>query len=227
MFQLIHAFWTFAYSTVSELPVEPKMMLLDFILGSPRVWHMTRIGLDAVFGLYRKRIALLREWGLFGKEVSLLDIGCGTGVYANVTRGAYLGIDNNASYIAYAQAQRRGANRAFRCMDAAELDAGAEFDVVLMADVLHHLDRKACCELLSRTASLALHRIVCFEPVTDQLSWLGHWFIRHDRGRHVRPRVELHRLFMDAGIALIESRELRLGPIATQAILASPTRNAE
>jgi len=201
------------------------MTSLDFILGSSRAWEMARVGPDALFALYRKRIAMLRDWELFGKETSVLDIGCGQ--YANIIRGAYLGIDNSARYIAYAQAHHNGANRAFRCMGAAELDAGAKFDVVLMADVLHHLERTVCCKLIRRIASLALHRTVCFEPVTEQSTRLGRWFVHHDRGNHVRPLPELHRLFMNAGIALMESRELRLGPIATRAILASPSRIAE
>ena len=128
------------------------MTSLDFILGSSRAWEMARVGPDAVFALYRKRIAMLRDWELFGKETSVLDIGCGQ--YANIIRGAYLGIDNSARYIAYAQAHHNGANRAFRCMGAAELDAGAKFDVVLMADVLHHFERTVCCKLIRRIASV-------------------------------------------------------------------------
>ena len=71
--------------------------------------------------------------------LSILDVGCGIGQYAEITKGDYLGVDLMPKYIDYATRRARGApNRSFRCADVGTLvDEHREFDIVLMVENEH------------------------------------------------------------------------------------------
>jgi len=189
------------------------------LLDRPLVWEASRVGLDLVFGLYRRRRAVLRRWGLLDGEPSVLDIGCGIGQYASLTRGRYVGVDLNSAYIRHARRRRGDDRHAFRCIDAADLVAeGERFDLVLMVDFLHHLHDEAAVTLLWTARELAGGHVISLEPVTEQANRVGRWFIEHDRGEHMRPHAEHLELFHRAGLRVQEDERLRLGPIATRAI---------
>jgi 2-polyprenyl-3-methyl-5-hydroxy-6-metoxy-1,4-benzoquinol methylase len=191
------------------------------LLDNPLVWEVSRIGLDLTFGLYRKRLALLREWGVAGRGASVLDIGCGIGQYSSITSGRYVGVDLNDRYVTYARLRRGGENRQFISRDVCELAANGErFDAVLMVDFLHHLPDRACQDVLKAAARLSRGPVVSFEPVTAQTNPVGRWIVDHDRGDYVRNQDRLHGLFDQDGLEILESRALRLGPIQTRAILA-------
>jgi SAM-dependent methyltransferase len=189
------------------------------VLDRPLVWEASRVGLDLVFGLYRRRRALLAQWGLLDGEPSVLDIGCGIGQYASVTSGRYVGVDLNGEYVEHARRRRGDDAHTFRSVDAAELLAeGERFDLVLMVDFLHHLPDEAAASVLRTGGELATGHVVSLEPVTEQANPVGRWFIEHDRGEHMRPHGQLLELFDDAGLRLQADDPLRLGPIATRAI---------
>jgi SAM-dependent methyltransferase len=191
------------------------------VLDRPLVWEASRVGLDLAFGLYRRRRALLARWGLLDGEPSVLDIGCGIGQYASLTRGRYLGVDLNCPYVEHARRRRGDDRHVFRCVDAAELVAeGERFDLVLMVDFLHHLPDDAAVKVLETARGVATGAVVSFEPVTEQANRVGRWFIEHDRGEHMRPHESLLALFERAGLGVEADELLRLGPIATRAIRA-------
>ena len=189
------------------------------VLERPLVWEASRVGLDLAFGLYRRRRAVLRSWGLLDGEPSVLDIGCGIGMYASLTSGQYVGVDLNRAYIEHARRKRADERHSFRCADATDLiGEGERFDFVLMVDFLHHLDDRAAVSVLSTARELATGPVVSLEPVTEQTNRLGRWFIENDPGEHMRPHAELLALFAHAGLRLQEDADLKLGPIATRAI---------
>lgn len=191
------------------------------VLDRPLVWEASRVGLDLAFGLYRRRRALLAHWGLLDDDPSVLDIGCGIGQYASLTRGRYLGVDLNCPYVDHARRRRGDDRHAFRCVDAAELVAeGESFDLVLMVDFLHHLPDDAAVTVLATARELAEGAVVSLEPVTEQANRFGRWFIEHDRGEHMRPHASLRALLERAGLVVEADEPLRLGPIATRAIRA-------
>jgi 2-polyprenyl-3-methyl-5-hydroxy-6-metoxy-1,4-benzoquinol methylase len=193
------------------------------VLDRPLVWEASRMGLDVAFGLYRRRQALLARWGLLGGDPSVLDIGCGIGQYASLTRGRYLGVDLNCAYVDHARRRRGDEQHAFRCVDASELVAeGERFDLVLMVDFLHHLPEPAAVSVLATARELVSGHVVSLEPVTEQHNRVGRWFIDHDRGEYMRPHAELLALFAGAGLSIDADEELRLGPIATRAIRSAP-----
>jgi SAM-dependent methyltransferase len=192
-------------------------------LDRPLVWEASRVGLDLTFGLYRRRRTLLARWGLLAGAPSVLDVGCGIGQYASLTRGRYLGVDLNCPYVDHARRRRGDEQHDFRCVDAAELVVeGERFDLVLMVDFLHHLPDPAAASVLTTARKLAAGHVVSLEPVTEQHNRAGRWFIDHDRGEHMRQHADLLALFAAAGLHVEADEELRLGPIATRAIRSVP-----
>lgn len=97
--------------------------------------------------LFREAIERLRS-KQGGSSVSILDIGCGSG-YA-VTRflskegDTVLGIDMHPPNIAYAKKHFGQTGIDFACVDAERLLLERKsFDIIVMADVLEHLDHPA------------------------------------------------------------------------------------
>jgi len=192
-------------------------------LDHPVLWEFSRIGLNLAFGLYRKRIRAMDNWGGLKDSPSILDLGCGIGQYASVTEGAYLGIDLNERYIKYACRRHRRPNQVFRCTDITSLNEEKRtFDLVLMVDFLHHIPNEQCLCILTAASRLAERNILSFEPVTYQPHSLGRWIVENDRGNYVRPLEKLHALYEDSGLTIVKSVELSLGPINTRAILCRP-----
>jgi SAM-dependent methyltransferase len=76
----------------------------------------------------------------------VLDIGCGNGVvdWDVATRtGAFVtGVDRDAAAIAHAQAHYRHERLRFRVGDALAVADGETFDVVVLSNVLEHLDQR-------------------------------------------------------------------------------------
>ena len=80
--------------------------MLNSILDNPLVWDSCRYVLDITCGLYRKRISYLRNLDIFHYNPSVLDIGCGTGLFGDVTKGCYVGIDIDCQSIQYAKRKK-------------------------------------------------------------------------------------------------------------------------
>ncbi|HYT90975.1 MAG TPA: class I SAM-dependent methyltransferase [Gemmataceae bacterium] len=189
-------------------------------LDNPLVWRTSRWLFDLTLGLYRRRFRLLRRWGVLEGDPSVLDIGCGVGPYARVTRGPYLGIDLNERYIRCAARLYRGTNCRFRRADVTTLSREHKtYNLALLVDFLHHLPDNAAVTILREAWRLADGQVICFEPVRQQTNVVGRWLIAHDRGDFMRPLEELHGLFERAGLPIGESRELYLGLLRTRAIL--------
>jgi SAM-dependent methyltransferase len=194
------------------------------MLGVPAVWELSRVSLDLLFGLYRKRTEKLGEWGLLSGQPSVLDIGCGIGQYARITEGDYLGIDVDCRYVRYARKRRGNDRHTFECVDAVELAVEERrFDLALVVDVLHHLSDDDSVAVLAAAGRLAQGSLACFEPVSEQESRLGRWFTDHDRGGHMRSHEQLLALVERAGLSVGADEPMRLGPIATRALRIAPS----
>jgi len=193
------------------------------ILDNPLVWQIGRKGLDLLLGIYRKRGRVLADWRLLDQELSFLDLGCGIGQFSRFVKGEYLGVDYNERYVEYAKRKYGGPDTEFRCVDATQLsEEQSTYDVVLMVGLLHHLtDPEARCAL-DTVRSLSRKYVAVFDPVREQPGAIGDWFVAHDRGRYIRTAADLRALIEASGLAVIEDAPLRLGPIATRALLARP-----
>jgi 2-polyprenyl-3-methyl-5-hydroxy-6-metoxy-1,4-benzoquinol methylase len=193
------------------------------VLQSPIIWDFMRGTLDRTIGLYSHRIELIREWGVLTESSSLLDIGCGTGHYAAIAPGRYLGIDLDETYIEHAKRKHPNSRCEFRCADLARLTTEAErFNITLAVDVLHHLPEHVSINLLRQCGTLTTGHILSFEPVREQSNRFAKWIIDHDRGDFIRSTDDTVALLSASGLQIIDARVLFIGPIRSLAALCRP-----
>jgi len=135
---------------------------------------------------------LARELALRPGE-PLLDVCCGTGQFATVTRGPYLGLDLNARYIAYARHHYgAGAGHPERRFLAADIRTAAWSTAArgcakaMMVNSMHHLSDEETAQVLAQVARVATTRLVIIDmdptpgnPVSDLVA-------RQDRGGYLR-----------------------------------------
>jgi len=191
-------------------------------LANAYLWRSFRLILELGFGLYSRRIALLRSLGLRGTE-STLDIGCGTGEFSVVTSGTYLGVDMNPQYVQ--SAHRFHPGKEFLCADVTRLvSTGRSFEVGLLVDVLHHLPGEEIIRLFATLAEILTQRIYVIDPVTQSPSnRLGRWIISKDRGRFVRPKSELLSL-LEGAMEVLTVHDTRLMLIEGICVTGKPRR---
>lgn len=130
----------------------------------------------------------------------VLDVGCGPGTNArHFARAAYLGIDENPSYIAHAR--RRYGDR-FVVGDARSYVAppGSGFDFILVNSFLHHIATPDVRRILSRLAGLLTDagHVHILDLVMPERAGLPRLLARWDRGDYPRPLAEWRGLFSEA-----------------------------
>lgn len=138
-----------------------------------------------------------RQIRRFLREVSVssvLDVGCGTGNWASVTDGRYLGVDISSEFIAAARDRYRDdPQKEFRHLDATVEDVPGHFDLMQLISVLHHLSDDQVRRLIGRVAPRIDYLFVLdLYPVP----WnpISRFLYRADRGDHIRTPAEQKRL---------------------------------
>jgi ubiquinone/menaquinone biosynthesis C-methylase UbiE len=185
------------------------MMALARILENPKFFGFSQKLNPFTVSLYarfaKRNIAA-------GADQTVLDIGCGLGVYRNLFRaGRYTGVDINPEYVAYAQ---RVYGDGFFVMDAGCLQfKDATFTQAISIATCHHLDN-ATVQLMAREAMRvlkpqgALHIIDPVLPVSRP-ALVKNVVFRSDRGRFQRTLEEMGDLL--ASVARIAKVDLRRG----------------
>ncbi len=136
---------------------------------------------------------------------SVIDIGCGTGNWAALAPGPYLGIDTSATFIEGCRRRYRGdPQRRFVQGDIASLDLPAHYDLALLVSVLHHLSDEDVRRLLPWVA-----RHVRFFFVLDlyPVPWnpVSRLLYALDRGDHIRtPEAQKRLLLQHPGLRLVK-----------------------
>ena len=119
--------------------------IIDKLAGNSKIFTFLRKVLEINF-IVQKR--LVKKY--FGDVASqkVLDIGCGTGEFADLFKTAdYYGVDISEDYIAFAKRNKPGT---FSVMDATQLQfLDNEFDKVLIMAILHHLDDETVKKVLA------------------------------------------------------------------------------
>jgi len=159
------------------------------VAGSSALFHYAR--LPAYWGTMSR---LARALDLQPGE-RLLDVGCGTGIGAGLTRGMYVGVDTDTTYVRFAQAHRRRPTRSFVRMSALDLGfrAGA-FDKAVLINMVHHLDGAVLERLLAQLIGVVRRKVVVVDAAPDTANRVSGFLLAHDRGHHVRTRRDLRAL---------------------------------
>lgn len=137
---------------------------------------------------------------------SVVDIGCGTGNWATLARGRYLGVDTSPDFIEACRRRYEGhPQKTFIQADAAELNLTQPFDLALLISVLHHLADEDVRRLLPWVARHARYLFVLdlypmpWHPVARLLYAL-------DRGDHIRsPAAQRSLLAEEPRLQLVEA----------------------
>src|SRR3989344_924681 len=198
--------------------------MIQTILGNSYIWYYSRILLDFIIGSYRKRKSIIKK-RVIKKGDSVLDVGCGTGEYYDLTEGEFYGIDCDKRYIDFANKKfkNRRDNIRFEDKDLNDLNPkDKKYDVGLLIDLTHHISDKELAALLKKINSLTTKCIVICDPVKQSSSNLpGRFLTSLDRGEHIRPKNDLVNIVKKNLIAKkYEIKDLVIGPIETVCILA-------
>lgn len=146
----------------------------------------------AVFNLYQSVAdgGKKRQIRRFLRDVefeSVVDIGCGTGNWAGIARGRYLGIDTSPSFIAACRRRYAGdPEKEFVEADASTLQLSEQFDLAQMISVLHHLsddEVRRLVEWVERSA----RRLFILDLYPVPWHPVARLLYAMDRGNFIRP----------------------------------------
>jgi len=150
---------------------------------------------------------LIREGLQLGAGEQLLDVGCGTGEFANVAVGSYLGVDINPKYIEYArQKYGVGANhpeREFKVADVSSIEfaeTGQKYPKAMFINSMHHLSDAQNRAVLAGIARVTTQRFVVIDMDAEPDNPVSKFLAQQDRGDFVRPlaqQIELVKPFFE------------------------------
>ena len=159
---------------------------VDAMAARPKIFDALRWILEAGYRGHHRTI----ERELLTTSGPVLDLGCGTGVFAPCFAvDDYLGVDLSPTYIE-AAARKHPAHR-FAVMDARQLPLpDHSFDRAFISGMLHHLSDEDCATVLSEIERVAhpSGRVVIWEDVPTRSAWNlpGRLIHRLDLGDRIR-----------------------------------------
>ena len=178
------------------------MSILDRVLASANVYQSSR----KLIGAHREMQLMVERLVKPLPGQSVLDFGCGNGrLVPFLPEVNYIGVDNNASYIAQATIEHGGPKVRFICGDLFELSKLdiEPVDAVVSIGVLHHLDDEvarvavaSALSILKPDTGRLFTMDPCFEPTQHTIARV---LMAMDRGRFVRHPADYVRLVERAG----------------------------
>lgn len=120
---------------------------------------------------------------------SILDVGCGTGLYSVLAKDKYVGLDLNEAYVKYAKTKYKNSNKKFIVEDIKKLNFGKEkFDKTLYLAMLHHFNEADNLKILSKIASITKKMVLILDlTLPDNPTAAQKFFLKVERGQYVRP----------------------------------------
>ena len=163
-------------------------------LNHPILFNMVQLAIAGRQNITRR---LIREGLQLEAGERLLDVCCGTGEFANVALGPYLGIDINPQYIEYAT-KKYGAGhshpeREFLAEDITGVSfekKGLRFPKAMLINSMHHLTIEENRVVLEAVARVTTGRFVVVDLDPTPGNPLSKFLAEQDRGDYARPLEE-------------------------------------
>jgi SAM-dependent methyltransferase len=169
-----------------------------------------------------------------GNNSSVLDFGCGTGIYSEKFLDSfYIGIDPLDSCIARAKSKYgETQSRKFLVGDETILSIfiDRKFDLILAMGVLHHMEDRKASVFLSEAIRLLKSNgvLVCLEPLYfEGQSKISRFMVSRDRGKYARNEPGYKRLFPSGTQGVVLERKLGLLRIPYDQVAIMYTPNKE
>lgn len=174
-----------------------KLVVVDKLkesLDRPVLFNLVQF---AIAGKQNGTRRLIREGLNLKAGEALLDVCCGTGEFADVALGPYLGIDINPKYTEYAAKKYGEGNghpeREFLADDitGAEFEQrGLKFPKAMMINSMHHLSVEQNEQVLAAVARVTTDRFVIVDMDPTPGNPLSKFLADQDRGEYIRPLAE-------------------------------------
>ena len=168
---------------------------------SPRVFNLTYwIGAGGLRATYA---AVEREAHLTPAD-GVLDMCCGTGIFAPLVPGKYVGLDLNPRYVAYCQ-QQYGADhrRSFIVGNATSVSFRRKaFDVTFFISSLHHFPDEIAIQVLRQIAELTRKRVIMVDPSPETRRPISRFLLALDRGAYIRSVEQQLELLTQGGLSV-------------------------
>ncbi len=162
-------------------------------LDDPQIFNLVQL---LIAGKQNKTRRLIREGLQLKPGERLLDVCCGTGEFANIALGPYLGIDLNAEYVTYA-ARKYGPGSGHPERQFVVEDIGAAgflklgtFPKAMFINSMHHLTVEQNKTVLAAVASVTTGRLVVVDMDPVPGNPLSKFLAGQDRGDFIRPLPE-------------------------------------
>ena len=133
------------------------------------------------------------------KNVSVLDIGCGTAEILEILPGSkYFGYDIEPKYVNYAKL-KYGKKGKFYCkkFTSKEIKKLPKFDYVLYFGVMHHLNNLELIKLIKTTKKVIKKsgKLITIDPlIIENQNIFARFAIKRDRGNNVRTENEYKKI---------------------------------
>lgn len=172
-------------------------MILHKILENPTVYNLCQKALS-IIALGNKGMANFMRSEFAGAK-TVLEVGCGTGRFANIFGQRYTGVDYNGAYIKHAQNKFPAAK--FYVSDSSSLAfMGKKFDTVFSICTFHHLSNEQVVNTIIEMEKVANNSVYVIDPVYPP-AWniLGYILFKMDRGFYRRTFNKMRNLLEPMG----------------------------
>ena len=152
---------------------------------NPRLFNLVRGILDG--GNTPKIKAVLKQGGY----KTILDVGCGTGAYIDMTDQYYTGVDNSPSFIDYCKKNLENEKRKFHLTDATKMNfPDKSFDASVIINTIHHLTEEQTVHVLKDMARVSSKAVIILDAIPPKYNPISKFLYSRDRGAYFRTMHE-------------------------------------
>ncbi len=156
----------------------------------------------------------------------VLDVACGTGDFAYIPQGMYVGFDGSEEFVRFAQKKHIGAStKSFLTADAMRFPfPHKSFDTTLLVNCLHHWSDDLTQAVLGEVTRVTKKQIIIVDLIADTDNIVRRFFNYLDRGDHIRYLKQ--EISLIESIASVNEVSVHVSRVAPQAFIVCSPRDS-